>query len=65
MWLMPAIAKADAVWVGSQLWSLPYPMTAVIRSLSPPAPTEPVEAGPLPHAETGGRMAAAAPKSPL
>jgi hypothetical protein len=53
------MVKADAVIVGSQLWLLPYPMTAVTRSLFPPAPAELVEAGPL-QAEMAAEMAAAA-----
>jgi hypothetical protein len=40
-------------------------MTAVIRSLLDPAPTEPVEAGPPEQAERVAAMNAAAPVAPL
>jgi hypothetical protein len=40
-------------------------MTAVIRSLFDPAPTEPVEAGPPLQAASVDAMIAAAPVAPL
>jgi hypothetical protein len=40
-------------------------MTAVIRSVSEPAPTDPVEAGPPEQAATVVAMNAAAPVAPL
>lgn len=64
-WL-PAMAKADAVCVGSQLPSLPYPMTAVSEDPPPlPPPVSLVDLGPDEQADREVEMAAAAPRAPV
>jgi hypothetical protein len=60
------MAKADAVCVGSQLPSLPYPMTAVSEDPPPlPPPVSLVDFGPDEQADREVEMAAAAPRAPV
>src|SRR5258705_11684974 len=61
---MAAIVNAEAVRVASRLWLFPDPFTAVTRSVSAPAPTAPVDLGPLEQADKLPVIAAAALSTP-
>src|SRR5262245_25748427 len=66
MWWFAARLNADAVFAGSQLWSLPYPMTAVRASEPPPPPLGLfVDSGPDEQADRVVVMAVAALSAPV